>query len=358
MVLMADALAGRAVVIDQSVIPAKDGCPARFRLLRDDYVASCRVRGNAGATVAAKDKAVSRFLGYLDEVGAGDLAALGVRDVSGFLLRQRGLRRKTIAGMRSSLADFLDFLAAAGRTPQSLARRGLEDDRPVAGGELLPLRPCPLRPRRPRLLRRRPRRPGPQGTEPGEEDRGSRRQGRQASPCRRRDRPGARAGRAAQPRPRHHHGDHQRDDARLDAPVDAARRKLQTAQDDAKAVPARIPLSQHNPDMVKLDTETKLITHAIRMAAYNAETILARTMNSHYARAGDEAYALIREALTASGDIIPCDGTLTIRLDPLSAPRRTHAIARLCDQLNTTTTRYPGTQLVLRYEIKNHPGTA
>ena len=30
-VLMADALAGRAVVIDQSVIPAKDGCPARFR---------------------------------------------------------------------------------------------------------------------------------------------------------------------------------------------------------------------------------------------------------------------------------------------------------------------------------------
>ena len=122
-VLMADALAGRAVVIDQSVIPAKDGCPARFRLLRDDYVASCRARGNAEATVATKDKAVSRFLGYLDEMGAGDLAALGVRDVSGFLLRQRGLRRKTIAGMRSSLADFLAFLAAAGRTPHCLAGR-------------------------------------------------------------------------------------------------------------------------------------------------------------------------------------------------------------------------------------------
>ena len=122
-VLMADALAGRAVVIDQPVIPVKDGCPARFRLLRDDYVASCRARGNAGATVATKDKAASRFLGYLDEAGAGDLAVLGVRDVSGFLLRQRGLRRKTIAGMRSSLADFLAFLAAAGRTPQDLAGR-------------------------------------------------------------------------------------------------------------------------------------------------------------------------------------------------------------------------------------------
>jgi len=122
-VLMADALAGRAVVIDQPVIPVKDGCPARFRLLRDDYVASCRARGNAEATVVTKGKAVSRFLGYLDEAGAGDLAVLGVRDVSGFLLRQRGLRRKTIAGMRSSLADFLAFLAAAGRTPQDLAGR-------------------------------------------------------------------------------------------------------------------------------------------------------------------------------------------------------------------------------------------
>ena len=88
-VLMADVLAGRAVEVDRSVVPAKDGCPARFRPLRDDYLASCRGRGNAEATVVAKDKAASRFLGYLDEVGVDDLAALGVRDVSGFLLRQR-----------------------------------------------------------------------------------------------------------------------------------------------------------------------------------------------------------------------------------------------------------------------------
>jgi integrase/recombinase XerD len=121
--LMADALAGREVVIDRPVIPVKDGCPARFRPLRDEYVASCRARGNAEATLVAKGKAASRFLGYLDEAGAGDLAVLGVRDVSGFLLRQRGLRRKTIAGMRSSLADFLAFLAATGRGPQGLAGR-------------------------------------------------------------------------------------------------------------------------------------------------------------------------------------------------------------------------------------------
>ena len=124
-VLMADVLAGRAVEVDRPVIPAKDGCPGRFRPVRDDYVACCRERGNAEATVAAKDKAASRLLAYLEDVGVDDLAALGVRDVSGFLLRQRGLGlgRKTIAAMRSCVADFLRFLAATGRTPCGLADR-------------------------------------------------------------------------------------------------------------------------------------------------------------------------------------------------------------------------------------------
>ena len=145
--------------------------------------------------------------------------------------------------------------------------------------------------------------------------------------------------------------------ARLDAPVDAARRDLQAAQAAARAVPAKIPLSEHNPDMVKLDTETKLITHAIRMAACNTETILARALNGRYARAGDEAYALIREALHASGDITIRGSVLHIRLDPLSAPRRTRALAALCEQLNTARATYPGTSLTLHYEVKEHPGT-
>jgi hypothetical protein len=79
--------------------------------------------------------------------------------------------------------------------------------------------------------------------------------------------------------------------------------------------------------------------------AYNAETTLARALDGHYARAGDEAYALIREALTTSGDIIPDSGQLLIRLDPLTAPRRTQALAALCDQLNQAHACYPGTEL-------------
>jgi site-specific recombinase XerD len=124
-VLMAEVLAGRVLDVDRLVVPAKDDCPVGFRALRDDYLASCRARGNAETTVATKDKAASRFLGYLDATDTGDLAVLGVRDVSGFLLRQRqrGLGRKTVAGMRSCVADFLGFLAAAGRAPDGLAER-------------------------------------------------------------------------------------------------------------------------------------------------------------------------------------------------------------------------------------------
>ena len=110
--------------------------------------------------------------------------------------------------------------------------------------------------------------------------------------------------------------------------------------------------------MVRLEAEVKQITHAIRMAAYNAETTLARALDGHYARAGDEAYALIREALATSGDIHPGHGQLLIRLDPLTAPRRTQALAALCEQLNQAQACYPGTDLVLRYEVKPHPGPA
>jgi transposase-like protein len=144
----------------------------------------------------------------------------------------------------------------------------------------------------------------------------------------------------------------------LAAPVEAAWRELEEADKAAAAVPARVPLGALSPDMVRLDAETKQITHAIRMAAYNAETTLARALDGHYARAGDEAYALIREALTTSGDICPGNGQLLIRLDPLTAPRRTQALAALCDQLTAVGACYPGTGLVLRYEVKSHPNPA
>ena len=109
-------------------------------------------------------------------------------------------------------------------------------------------------------------------------------------------------------------------------------------------------------DRCDLTRRTKLIHHAIRMAAFNTAQSLARAIatGTGYARADDEAHALIRTALAGSGDIIPERDTLHIRLDPLPAPRHTAAINELCQALNDTNTMYPGTGLTLRYSIKPH----
>ena len=80
---------------------------------------------------------------------------------------------------------------------------------------------------------------------------------------------------------------------------------IQSFREDAAALPPRVRLGELAPDMMRPDAETKQITHAIRMAAYNAETTLARALDGHYARARDEACALIREALATSGDSTP-----------------------------------------------------
>jgi len=140
--------------------------------------------------------------------------------------------------------------------------------------------------------------------------------------------------------------------------VHTAEKTLDTALAAHAAIPTRLPLSQVNPGQQVLDTETKLIHHAIRIAAYNTAQTLARTIvtDTGYSRAADEAHTLIRTALAGSGDIIPdpATSTLHIRLDPLPAPRHTAAIAELCQALNDTNTIYPGTNLTLRYSIKSH----
>jgi len=144
---------------------------------------------------------------------------------------------------------------------------------------------------------------------------------------------------------------------RLTADLRAAESNLDAAQATHRAAAARLPLAQVNPGQQVLDIQTKLISHAIRIAAFNTATALARAIRVHtgYARANHEAHTLIRQALTGSGDIDPSDGTLTVRLDPLPTQRATTAIAQLCEHLTATQTRYPGTDLILRYEVKSRP---
>jgi hypothetical protein len=142
----------------------------------------------------------------------------------------------------------------------------------------------------------------------------------------------------------------------INTDVHAAEATLDAALTEHQAIPARLPLAEVNPGQQVLDTETKLIHHAIRIAAFNTVQSLARAIvtGTSYTRADDEAHSLIRTALAGSGDIIPDHDTLHIRLDPLPAPRHTAAIDELCHALNDINTVYPSTGLTLRYSIKSH----
>jgi prepilin-type processing-associated H-X9-DG protein len=142
----------------------------------------------------------------------------------------------------------------------------------------------------------------------------------------------------------------------INTDVHAAEAMLDAALTEHQAIPARLPLAEVNPGQQVLDTETKLIHHAIRIAAFNTAQSLARAIvtGTSYTRADDEAHSLIRTALAGSGDIIPDHDTLHIRLDPLPAPRHTAAIDELCHALNDINTVYPSTGLTLRYSIKSH----
>ena len=134
-----------------------------------------------------------------------------------------------------------------------------------------------------------------------------------------------------------------------------AQARLAGAQQTSRATPTHLPLAQVRPGSRLLETERKLLTHAIRMSAYNTESTLARLLRPHYARGQDEARALLREAFTLTGDLQITGDTLHVRLDPATAPRRSKALAALCADLTATATRYPGTELTLAYSVKGPP---
>ena len=140
--------------------------------------------------------------------------------------------------------------------------------------------------------------------------------------------------------------------------LNTAQLDLTAAKNASRKTASHLPLGQVRPGSRLLETERKLLTHAIRMSAYNTETALARLLRPHYARGDDEGRALLREAFTLPGDLQIIGDTLHIGLDPASAPRRSKAIATLCNELNDTKTLYPGTTLTLHYSVKGHPTLA
>jgi DNA-binding CsgD family transcriptional regulator len=126
-------------------------------------------------------------------------------------------------------------------------------------------------------------------------------------------------------------------------------RKLESRR---AAVPRRLPVGQViSGPVVKLSTERMHLTSLLKMVAYQTESDLYRLVTPHYKRAEDEGRTLIQSALASAADIEVSQTELRILVAPLSSAHRTRVLATLCGELNATATPFPGTNLILRYEV-------
>jgi hypothetical protein len=60
-------------------------------------------------------------------------------------------------------------------------------------------------------------------------------------------------------------------------------------------------------------------------------------------------------ALQSAADLDVGDGELRVTLGPQSSPHRTRAVAELCRIFDETATCFPGTNLRLRYAVRQPP---
>jgi hypothetical protein len=123
-----------------------------------------------------------------------------------------------------------------------------------------------------------------------------------------------------------------------------------------KSLPLRVPLAEARPDqdLVKLSTERKHLTNVLKLVAYQIESDLVNLIRPHYARADDEGRTLIQTVLQSTATLEPTDQELRVTLSPLSSPHRSQAVAALCDNLNTAETRFPGTDLRMRFAVAGY----
>ena len=102
----------------------------------------------------------------------------------------------------------------------------------------------------------------------------------------------------------------------------------------------------------QLRTEKKHFLDTIKLIAYRAETALAQLARDKMHRL-DDARSLIRQLFRTEVDLIPDQHkkTLTVRLHPLTAEVHDQVVRYLCNELTSTETVFPSTDLRLIYEI-------
>lgn len=136
--------------------------------------------------------------------------------------------------------------------------------------------------------------------------------------------------------------------------IEQVERLLADLKQKRKAVPRHIPVKDlpEQERFTRLKVERKQFLDTIKMIAYRAETAMAATIREKLART-DDARALLRQIYQTEVDLIPDpdNKTLTIRLHHLTQASHDSAVRHLCEELNSTETVFPATDLRLIYKL-------
>ena len=137
----------------------------------------------------------------------------------------------------------------------------------------------------------------------------------------------------------------------IGVPLRVAQQQVVDLKAERDALLKRVPIGTVESDVVQLIRSRKRLNDGLKMLAYQIETDLVSLITPHYKRAREEGRPLITSALLSRGDLEVCDGELRVLLAQQSSPHRTRAVAALCAELDATETRFPGTNLRLRFSV-------
>jgi len=136
--------------------------------------------------------------------------------------------------------------------------------------------------------------------------------------------------------------------------IEAFQEQIKTLKEQRKQVAHHIKVKDlpEKDQFEQLSTQSKHFIDTIKMIAYRAETAMANLLRETLTRP-DEVRSLLRAIYCGEADLIPDheQGTLTIRLHHLANRSYDEAILKLCDELNTTETRFPRTNLRMIFKL-------
>jgi len=144
----------------------------------------------------------------------------------------------------------------------------------------------------------------------------------------------------------------------LGIPLRAARDRVADLVQRRSELLRRVPIGSVKSEVVRLPRYRKRLGDGLKMLAWQLETDLLRLVAPHYARSSDEGRPLVTSALRSRADLRLSPSELQVVVAPQSSPHRTRAVAKLCRLLNETETRFPGTNLTMRFAVADGQDSA